>query len=343
MNNKEVTLSDIKQITKSWISYLLSRWLLIIAVAFLFGVIGVTYAWIQKPVYTAELTFAPENDRGTSSIAGYAGIAAQFGLDIGGGGGVFEGENLKELLKSNLLIQKALLTSISRSNTKDVLINYYIQSHQINKNWNKDKILSKVAFSSDYRSGDRVRDSILNSIIREIDKSLEIDRIDSKVNIIAARMKDSDELFCKMFIEQLVTTGIQYYVDYRSKKTKENVQILQRQTDSVRSILTGNIVSVAESSDLNVNPIRQIVRANVQRKQVDVQANSALYAELVKNLELAKITLRKETPLVQIIDTPVLPLEKKKPGRALTGILFSIIGGILCVMYLVVSRWYKSI
>jgi hypothetical protein len=342
MNNNEVTLSDIKQITKSWISYLLSKWLLIIAVAFLFGVIGVTYAWMQKPVYTAELTFAPENDRGSSSMAGYAGIAAQFGLDIAGGGGVFEGENLMELLKSRMLIQKALLSPIGKNGPNDLLINYYLRVHEINKDWSKDKVLSKISFTKDYQPGFRAQDSVLNAIIQKINSNLEIDRVEKRVNIVAAKIKDSDELFCKMFIEQLVVNGIQYYVDYRSKKTRENVQILQRQTDSVRGILTGNIISVAASSDLNVNPIKQIVRAGVQRKQVDVQANSALYAELVKNLELSKITLRKETPLVQIIDVPVLPLDKKKPGRAMTGILFATIGGILCVSYLVVKRLFKA-
>jgi hypothetical protein len=167
--------------------------------------------------------------------------------------------------------------------------------------------------------------------------------INKWVNIINARIKDEDELFCKLFIEQLVTSGVQYYVDYRSKKTRENVEILQHQTDSVRSTLTGNIVSVAQSTDLNVNPIRQIVRTGVQRKQVDVQTNSALYAELVKNLELSKITLRKETPLVVIIDTPVLPLEKDKPSKKITGILFAIAGASLCIAFLIIRRSLQRI
>ena len=47
-------------------------------------------------------------------------------------------------------------------------------------------------------------------------------------------------------------------------------------------------------------------------RQVDVQANTAILTELVKNLELAKVDLRKETPLIQIIDTPILPLPFEK-------------------------------
>ncbi len=51
-------------------------------------------------------------------------------------------------------------------------------------------------------------------------------------------------------------------------------------------------------------------RAPSAKRQVDVQANKAILTELVKQTELAKVTLRKETPLIQIIDRPILPLMK---------------------------------
>jgi uncharacterized protein involved in exopolysaccharide biosynthesis len=47
-----------------------------------------------------------------------------------------------------------------------------------------------------------------------------------------------------------------------------------------------------------------------------VQANTAILTELVKQSELAKVTLRKETPLIQIIDRPILPLAKERFGKA---------------------------
>ena len=58
----------------------------------------------------------------------------------------------------------------------------------------------------------------------------------------------------------------------------------------------------------NLNPALNVRRAPVARNQVDVQANTAILTELVKQSELAKVTLRKETPLIQVIDKPILPL-----------------------------------
>jgi uncharacterized protein involved in exopolysaccharide biosynthesis len=56
-------------------------------------------------------------------------------------------------------------------------------------------------------------------------------------------------------------------------------------------------------------------RAPSAKRQVDVQANTAILTELVKQTELAKVTLRKETPLIQVIDRPILPLPKEKFGK----------------------------
>jgi uncharacterized protein involved in exopolysaccharide biosynthesis len=76
---------------------------------------------------------------------------------------------------------------------------------------------------------------------------------------------------------------------------------------------------------------------------VDVQANTAILTELVKQTELAKVTLRKETPLIQVIDRPILPLPKEKIGKA-KGIVFGgILAGFLFVLGLIGRRFLKTI
>ena len=81
-----------------------------------------------------------------------------------------------------------------------------------------------------------------------------------------------------------------------------------------------------------------MVRTGVVRRQVDVQANGTVYGELLKQLEVSKISLRRETPLIQIIDEPRIPLDNDKPGRLKTGIIFSLLGGIACFFYLLLKK-----
>jgi uncharacterized protein involved in exopolysaccharide biosynthesis len=64
---------------------------------------------------------------------------------------------------------------------------------------------------------------------------------------------------------------------------------------------------------------------------------------LVVQLELAKITLRKETPLIQLIDKPMLPLNKEKFGKPKSLILGGFLAGFLTVLYLVFGQLYKKL
>jgi hypothetical protein len=136
-----------------------------------------------------------------------------------------------------------------------------------------------------------------------------------------------------------------FYVNTKTKKSVQNVAILQRQTDSVRRELNAAITGVASSVDVNpnANPALQILRAPSQKRQVDVQANQAILTQLVANLEISKVSLRKETPLIQVIDRPILPLEKEKLGKLRGMIIGGIIGGFLAIFIIIVKKMFKEV
>ena len=111
--------------------------------------------------------------------------------------------------------------------------------------------------------------------------------------------------------------------------------IYQKQADSIRIELNNAISGVAEASDntFNLNAALNIKRVPSSHRQVDVQANTAILTQLVTNLEMARVTLLKETPLIQIIDKPILPLKKEKLGY-LKALVFG--GGIFSILFICV-------
>ena len=330
---------------KKAFKYLLSRWLIIFLISLLAGVGGILYAWLKEPKYTAELLFSTEAS-GDNALGGYAGLAAQFGFDLGGsGGGAFQGDNLMELLKSQRILEQTLLSDAPDFGAGKLMIDAYLDNHKLNKTWKTDKVLSKVHFSKDKTTPDRARDSVMKAVSKGIlDAQLSIEKKDKKLNYVIARMKDVNELYAKDFIETLVTNATNYFVDYKSQKARKNLQLISHLTDSVKSLLYGNIENYASSTDLNVNPLRQVVRTGGQKIQVNAQANTALYTELLKQLGLAQLTVQKETPLIQIIDSPILPLRKEKPGRLMMGIIFAFLGCCMSAIILLLIKWvYGSI
>ena len=342
IENKEISIIELIIIVNNAYKYLLRKWLIILLIAILGGSLGILYAWLKKPQYIAVISFFSEADT-KSGLGAYAGIASQFGFDIGGAqGGVFEGENLIELLRSKNLITKSLLTPVE-AGSKQLMIDKYLSDNEINKDWDKDKKYRLVKFEQNLIQPDRIRDSILGKVVEGIAKGeLNVQKRDKKLDLIDVIMSSGNEYFSKRFVELLTSNAIQYYTEYKVKKARQNVDLLQKQTDSVRNILFGSITQVAEMSDVNVNPLRQIVRIGVQRRQVDVQTSSIVYGELLKNLELAKLSLRRETPLIQVVDLPILPLKKVKPGRLLTGVGFAFMFTFFAIFYFLIKKWLQG-
>lgn len=314
----------------------------IIIVTVISALLGLFYSIIKRPVYIAEMTFVAETEE-SNSLGKYAGIAAQFGMDMGGGNGVFEGDNLIELLKSNNIIRQTLLSTNPQTN--EFMIERYIITHKIKKAIDENPKTRLLNFRQDLTMPHRLEDSILNSVYDRIVKNqLDISRKDKKLNYVIVTMRDKDENFAKNFIELLTKNAVNYYIDYKSKKARENLQLITTKTDSIRNILYGNLERINIVSDAQLlNVVRQTPRFDNQKSQANIQAHSVLYAELLKQLGLAQITAQKETPLIQIIDKPRLPLEVDKIGKLVAMVLFGFFGGMFFIFYILVKDWYKNI
>ena len=342
--SQEITFRELLISTKALVIHVKSKWRLLLFAGILGSTLGFTYSFLKKPVYKAELSFATEDEE-TGGLGAYANIASQFGFDLGSsGGGVFSGENLLELMKSRLLLQQTLLSTVEIDGRKQLLANIFAEVNGHTKHWKSKKELSTFSFLNTKNS--RLKDSLLGEFSEALlKKHISVVKIDKKLDIVKLTVESKNENFSKYFAESLLENVVDFYVKTKTKKAIENIEILQKQTDSVRRELNRAISGVATSSDVNPNsnPALQILRVPSQKRTVDVQANSAILQELVKNLEIAKISLRRATPLVQIIDMPILPLEKKAISKltgALIGLLISV---ILAIGFVLITKGIRSL
>jgi hypothetical protein len=330
-----------------WKNHLISKWITISVIAIICGLCGFIYSYIRKPIYKAELSFALQDASSGGGLGGALGLASQFGFDVGGPvGDEFSGDNLLQLMRSRSMVEKTLLTSLTINGKQQTLAEYYIDFNGLRDNWEQETKDIHFLPGADRSKFALKQDSLLGIFHRDIIKeNLLVDKIDKKLSIISLQFKSKDQIFSKLFAEVLVKVVSDFYVDTKTKKEVKNVAILQRQADSVRNVLNNAISGVALSVDAapNANPFMQSLRVPSQRRQVDVQANTAILNELVKNLEISKMSLLQETPLIQIIDKPILPLEKDRVGKFKGLVIGGVIGVFLAVFLLSVSRVYKSI
>ncbi|MBE5322002.1 lipopolysaccharide biosynthesis protein [Pedobacter sp. MR2016-19] len=352
-NNKEgdeISLKELLLKIQAWWHYLLIKWKTILFFGLIGGVFGLTYAYFKKPIYTATTSFVLEDEKGTSGgLGSLVGLASMAGVDIGGsGGGIFQGDNILELYKSRTMIEKTLLTEVDKDGKKQLLIDCYIDFNELRDKWNLKPELRKIQFNlTPNQHFTRVQDSLLSTIINNINKNyLNVTKPDKKLNIIKADVKSENEFFSKSFNDEIVKNVNDFYIQTKTKKSFENVKILQQKTDSIRAVMNGAIYSAVAVADAtpNLNPTRQIQRvAPAQRAQFSAEANKAILGALVQNLEMAKISLRKEAPLIQVIDSPIYPLEKKSASKIIFGIAFFMVFGVLISLFLISKELFRTV
>lgn len=346
-SNDEISLKEVIEKVRYLYNHLLSQWKVILLAGIIGAVLGLGYSFVKKPIYTATLTFALEDEN--AGGGGISSLVGSFGFDLGGNGGsVFTGSNLTELFKSRSMVEKTLLTSVKYNGKTISIAEMYIQENNWRKSWESKPQLKSIQFLPETKRKylTRVHDSILGVIYNNISKTgLSVGQRDKKIAITTIDVNSTNELFAKYFTEALVKNVSDFYIDTKSKKARVNMVILQRQTDSVRGELNAAITGVAVANDntFMLNPALNVRRVPSARKQVDVQANTAILTELVKQGELAKVTLRKETPLIQIIDQPILPLKKDRLGKAKGILIGGILAGFLCVLFILFRKAYQSL
>lgn len=314
--------------------YVGSKWLKISIIAIIGAAAGFVFSKYKTVTYTATCSFVLETGDKTDGLGQYASMAALAGITTLGGGGLFQGDNILELYKSRSMIEKTLLSTGNFNGKKEILIERYITSYKLRKKWNKENIRS-INFTGDPLLFNRLQDSIVSDLTKQFNKKyLSVSKPDKKLNIIIVDFKSDDELFAKVFVSKIVDNVNTFFVQTKTKKTSDNIKILKHQADSVRHVLNSAILGVASALDAapNASPQMLSLRVPSQKKQIDVQASSAVYSEIIKNLEISTMALNKETPLIQLIDLPVLPLENNKMPKligSLAGLVTFFLIGIL--------------
>lgn len=340
---EEVTLKEVIQKVRSCYWYLIQRWQLILFVSLLGGLAGFCYAYLKDPLYKAECTFVLEESGGNDGLSQYSGMAAILGVDLGGAGGnsLFSGNNIYELYKSRLMIEKTLLTRVNIKGQQQLLIDRYIAVLNLRKEWEDNPKLKNITFMDNTHKLSVNQSSAIGQIVNRINtRYLKIEKKDPQASIISVKVVFPDAYFSKLFNDELVRNVNSFYVQTKTKRSSQNLGILLRQQDSIKRVLNRSMNSAASAVDANPNPNEalQILRVPSQRRQIDVQASASFYNEIVRNIALARVSLSKETPLIQVIDSPQFPLDLQKPNSTKFTLIFLLLFFILINVLLILIK-----
>jgi len=334
---------------KEYWRFLLKKWVIIVIVGLSGGIIGLTVSLMDMPTYKAHLSFALVDNSG-GGVSGIASLASSFGMNLmGGGEGAFSGNNLLEIIKSQHAVEEALLSPVTYRGKKQNLVEVYAQINEMVDAWKKDTKnpeMHTLSFPVGQKreTFTRTQDSILQGISKTIimSRSLVVERKDKKLDIVNMDYTCQDEQFSKLFIEELMADTYQFYMDTRTSQSRANIAMMEEKADSIKHLYESSLYRGASISQFNINEAIQVAAVPKIKQETNAQLYASVYAEVLKNLETLKLEMAREKPIVQIIDTPRYPLERRHFGKAKGIIIGGLLGGFLIVFFLLGSLYLEN-
>jgi hypothetical protein len=327
----------------SSIRFLLQNWKKLFFVGVFGGVIGFLYAWLIPVKYVSKIAFVVEESK--SGLGSLAGLAGQFGLDLGGssGGSFFSGDNVILFLRSESLCRETLLTPYNNDSSK-TLADKYAEVTGLKKKWAKKKEVGEISFAK-YKNGvlPRLEDSLIQILINKeiLEHDLFVSKPDKKSSFLYLYSSMRDEKLSYLFSERLLNIAAQKYIQSKTKYKVANLASLQRRADSLSAVLNAKtfVAASSQQSLVDVNPAFRTATISSEISAREKSMVATIFAEVVKNLEISKTILSQETPLIEIVDKSTLPLQKERKGK----IVHLVLGGLLFMfifsLFLLMKRW----
>jgi len=312
---QELVLSTIKRTLKHKVLAILV-FIFVVGMAFAF-------AFLSTPFYHTEAKIIYQTSGGPQS-SGLGALAALAGVST------FKGDDpsayLQDIILSNNILQSILAEKwkVSKafpdtSTPVDLQTLWKIKPDTTEENWEikleyymlealkKDKY---IVFSQDKKSG-----------VITLSTEFEDPQVSFDVNNFIYNQL-SDVLKNKMHFK---ASENRKFTEERLLEVKDN---LKEAEESLRRFRQRN--------RLRVDPSDELEDARLQR---DVLVNQEIMIQLQKQYEIAKIDEARDMPVLDVIDSPMKPIEKSKPKRK----IIILVGGIAAILFAVLFAVFYDV
>ena len=319
----------------------------VIKTTILFAVLGVILAVVSPTKYTASTTFVPQLSEGhtNSSLGGLASLAGINLSAIMGSQPQEISPSLYPQIAESIPYRLALLDApVGEEETSfrdyileenggvgflSVLKKYTIGLPGLLLNKKKDN--NESPDSSLFQVSEEDKD--LFAFVAQV-LSIEVDEQEGLVSI-------SVELADRMVAAQLAQAATDLLqsniISFKSQSARNNLDFIERQFESKRQEFEQIQDSIAVFKDQNLNITSTLYQNRLTRLESQFTVTSSVFQELAGQVEQAKIQVNKDTPIFTIIEPVSVPLERSKPRRTIVVIIWTFLGGVFSVGWVLVK------
>lgn len=338
---------EVKSALKNYAAFIRSRKNIIIYFLITGALLGLSFAFIKKTKYHAHLSFMiNEKDNNTSALMGLAG---QFALLNGVGGVGANDDKVVFLLPTRSILGNALLKKMPQNKLcmADAFLSYFKWNNLadddttfIGFNGFQHSSISNLSYAEN-KALDKIIEKLLKSGMLSFESVKRKSLVAQASGILCLDVTTKDEVLSKALCDAWFETIQHFYIKQSLGRLEENYSVLCFRADSLKNRIQEKEIQYGSTADYNTGLIKISGRVNEMHLKKEVEMLNLMYAEVVKNREITRISLDQQKPFFQIIDQPSLPLEEIKQSKIVSISIGLMIGFLMGFLFLSIRFLYK--
>ncbi len=282
-------------------------------------------------------------------VAGINSILGQFGGLLGGGSSDYQLEKILEIARSRRIISTALFERCNLNGQDEYYANHVINTQKLHDKWKNDNLLQNFLFTnSDQVNFSLKENKALLALYAEfvggegVDKPIFNASLNEDTGIMSLSSATADEMLSISLLNTLYKNISEFYISKSTERENQTLTVLTQKRDSIARALYKNDYSSATFEDQSMGVLLQQDKVPVKRYQRNNQILSEVYAEAIKNVELAEFALKTNTPFLTQLDVPIAPIKPDPRGRARALVTGFFLGFFLGSIFIIGEKIIKE-
>jgi hypothetical protein len=168
-------------------------------------------------------------------------------------------------------------------------------------------------------------------------------QLNAKEGYITLITKLSEPLATAQLAQKAQNLLQRYITEFKIEKAKANLDFIQGRYNETKTEFEKAQVSLAVVNDRKKNFTSALPLIETDRIQTKYTITFGVFQELAKQLEQAKIQVKKDTPVFTIVEPVTVPTEKSKPKRSMILAIWFFLGGVVGVGWVFGKQYLGTI
>ncbi|AFK02922.1 lipopolysaccharide biosynthesis protein [Emticicia oligotrophica DSM 17448] len=317
--------------------------LIIILATLIFTSGGVTYALLAREEFEASGKILPEMQSKTGNLGQLAGLASLAGFDIGGASGsgidAVRPDLYPDVLKSTPFFLSLFKVKVKTKDNQEIPFAQFYDTFVLKNKIKQENTKIQYPQSNEYITLSYQTEKNIVDLRRRINAVY-----DKKTGLITVNAKFPDPVVATLVTNYSMNYLTQYITNYRTEKAKRDLNFLAERLDAAKGKYYNNQAKKAQYSDQYQLSMMKLQTADLQRERIESEyrISSTFYNTLLQKYEEAKLKLQQETPVIKVLEPPVVPNKKTEPKRVIIVLISAILGIVFgMIVSLVRKKNYK--